>query len=47
MRFLIDACLPKEFSDAVASYGHVAIDAHDIGMGRADDSDIAAYAQGN
>ena len=45
MRFLIDACLPKEFAEVVAQYGHVAIDVRDIGMARADDPDIAAYAQ--
>ena len=47
MRFLIDACLPKEFAEAVALYGHAAVDVHDIGMARADDPDIAAYAQRN
>ncbi len=31
----------------VAQYGHVAIDVRNIGMARADDPDIAAYAQGN
>ncbi len=31
----------------VALYGHVAVDVHDIGMARANDPDIAAYAQRN
>jgi predicted nuclease of predicted toxin-antitoxin system len=47
VHFLIDACLPKEFAAAVALYGHAAVDVHDIGMARADDPDIATYAQRN
>lgn len=45
MRFLIDACLPRDFATVVSSYGHVAVDVRDIGMGRADDPDIADYAK--
>lgn len=45
MRFLIDACLPRDFVLAIESYGHVAIDARDIGMRRADDTQIAAHAK--
>jgi predicted nuclease of predicted toxin-antitoxin system len=44
VRFLIDACLPREFSPAIATHGHVAFDVRDIGMGSADDPVIAAYS---
>ncbi len=47
MRFLIDACLPREFAVVLTSYGHIAIDVRDIGMRRADDADIAAHARTN
>ena len=42
MRFLIDACSPRDFTPLLASYGHDSIDVRDIGMRRADDPDIAA-----
>jgi predicted nuclease of predicted toxin-antitoxin system len=45
VRFLIDACLPRDFAPLLASYDHESIDVRDIGMRRADDSDIAAYAR--
>ena len=45
MRFLIDACLPRDFGPLIASYGHDAVDVRDIGMRRADDPDIAAHAK--
>jgi predicted nuclease of predicted toxin-antitoxin system len=45
LRFLIDACLPRDFAHALTTYGHVAIDVRDIGMRRADDPDIAAHAK--
>ncbi|MFB3890386.1 MAG: DUF5615 family PIN-like protein [Phycisphaerae bacterium] len=45
MRFLIDACLPRGFKDMLLSQAHVVIDVRDIGMGHADDSEVAAYAQ--
>lgn len=47
MRFLIDADLPRDTSTVLASYGHVAIDVRDIGLGRAQDSEIAEYARAN
>ena len=47
MQFLIDACLPRDFASVLTSYGHVALDVRDIGMGRADDREVATYAQGN
>jgi len=45
MRFLIDACLPRHFSAAIASYGHDPTDVRDIGMKRVDDAQIAALAK--
>jgi len=47
VRFLIDACLPRDFAAVINSYGHVAVDVRDIGMRRADDPDIAAHAKRN
>lgn len=47
MHFLIDACLPRDFSQLLASHGHIASDVRDLGMTQADDSDIAAHAQVN
>jgi predicted nuclease of predicted toxin-antitoxin system len=44
VQFLIDACLPRDFTPLLASFGHISIDVRDIGMGRADDPDIAAHA---
>lgn len=45
MRFLIDACLPRDFTPLLASYGHDSIDVRDIGMGRSGDSEIASHAR--
>lgn len=45
MRFLIDADLPRSATDLIRRYGHEATDVRDIGLGSADDPDIAAYAQ--
>jgi len=45
VRFFIDACLPRNFAAVLESYGHVAIDARDIGMRCADDAQIAAHAR--
>lgn len=45
MRFLIDACLPRNFASALQSCGHVAADARDLGMRSADDTQIAAHAR--
>jgi predicted nuclease of predicted toxin-antitoxin system len=47
MRFLIDADLPRSTQQLLESYGHVAIDVRDIGLGRAKDDEIARYAQSN
>jgi predicted nuclease of predicted toxin-antitoxin system len=47
VRFLIDACLPREFAELLVSYSHVSIDLRDIGMRRAEDPDVAAHARGN
>lgn len=47
MRFLIDACLPRDFTRLLESFGHTSIDARDVGMGSAGDPDIAAYARAN
>jgi predicted nuclease of predicted toxin-antitoxin system len=46
MNFLIDASLPKATSNLAHTLGHNAIDVRDIGMGSANDPDIAAFAQG-
>ncbi len=43
--FLIDASLPRPTGGVVASYGHVATDVRDIGLGTAADQQIAAHAQ--
>lgn len=45
MRFFIDACLPRNFASVLESCGHVAVDARDLGMRSADDTQIAAYAR--
>jgi len=47
MRFVIDADLPRDVVARLASYGHVGIDVRDIGMRRAEDPEIAAYALKN
>jgi predicted nuclease of predicted toxin-antitoxin system len=47
VRFFIDACLPRDFALLLASYGHTSNHAREIGMGRADDTEIAAYARAN
>lgn len=47
MRFLIDACLPREFAAILASQGHSAVDVRDIGMRYALDPEIAGHAQAN
>jgi predicted nuclease of predicted toxin-antitoxin system len=44
VRFLIDACLPRDFAPILHTYGHVATDVRDIGLRRADDPIIAARA---
>lgn len=45
MRFLIDADLPRDTVGLLASYGHVAIDARDVGLRTAPDPDVARYAR--
>lgn len=45
MRFLLDANMPRRCMDVVQRHGHQAEHARDIGMGRAPDSQIAAYAK--
>lgn len=47
MRFLIDACLPRDFTPLLQSYDHVAVDIRAIGMANAKDSEVAAHAQAN
>jgi len=47
MRFLIDACLPREITGLLHSYGHVPVDVRDVGMRHAKDRVIAAYAKAN
>ena len=44
MRFLIDADLPRDIVGLIATYAHVGIDARDVGLRHAEDSEIAAYA---
>ena len=47
MRFLLDANMPWSAAGAVQRLGHEAVDVRDIGLGGAEDSQIAAYAKGN
>jgi predicted nuclease of predicted toxin-antitoxin system len=45
MHFLVDASLPSSTATLISSLGHTGTDVRDIGLGDADDEDIAAYAQ--
>ncbi|MBI5365709.1 MAG: DUF5615 family PIN-like protein [Planctomycetes bacterium] len=45
MKFLIDACLPRDVAALLATYRHLSVDARDVGLGRAPDPEIAAYAR--
>lgn len=45
MRFLVDADLPRGTAPLIVAFGHEAIDVRDIGLGSADDPDIAAHAK--
>ena len=45
MRFLLDANMPRSAVGAVQRLGHEALDVRDIGLGGADDAQIAAYAK--
>lgn len=47
MRFVVDADLTRAIDALIISYRHVAIDVRDVGLGDADDPDIAAYAKAN
>ena len=47
MRFLIDANMPRSAAELLKRYDHEPVDIRDIGMGGADDSNIAVYAQEN
>ncbi len=45
MRFLLDANMPRSAAGAVQRIGHEAVDVRDVGLGGADDAQIAAYAK--
>jgi predicted nuclease of predicted toxin-antitoxin system len=45
MRFLLDANMPRSAAGAVQRLGHEAVDVRDVGLGGADDAQIAAYAK--
>jgi predicted nuclease of predicted toxin-antitoxin system len=45
VRFLVDADLPRSSKGLVQRYGHEATDVREIGLGKAEDFEIAAYAQ--
>ncbi len=45
MRFLLDANMPRSAAAAVQRLGHEVVDVRDIGLGGADDAQIAAYAK--
>jgi predicted nuclease of predicted toxin-antitoxin system len=47
VRFLIDACLPRDFNPLLQSFGDESIDIRDIGMRRAVDPEIALHALTN
>jgi predicted nuclease of predicted toxin-antitoxin system len=47
MRFLIDADLPRPAAALIRRLGHEASDVRDIGLGRATDAEVAAYARSN
>ncbi|MCL2701837.1 MAG: DUF5615 family PIN-like protein [Phycisphaerae bacterium] len=44
MHFLVDANMPKRCNDVIRHAGHVATDVRDVGLGVAEDTEIAAYA---
>lgn len=44
MRFLIDADLPRSLGSLIRSYGHEAVDVRDVGLGDAQDPQVASYA---
>jgi predicted nuclease of predicted toxin-antitoxin system len=45
MRFLLDANMPRSAVGAVQRLGHEAVDVRDVGLGGADDAQIAVYAK--
>ena len=45
MRFLLDANMPRSAVGAIQRLGHEAVDVRDVGLGGADDAQIAAYAK--
>jgi predicted nuclease of predicted toxin-antitoxin system len=45
MRFLLDANMPRSAAGVVQRLGHEAVDVRDIGMGGAEDQQVAAYAK--
>lgn len=45
MRFLLDANMPRSAAGAVQRLGHEAVDVRDVGLGGADDAQIAVYAK--
>ena len=45
MRFLLDANMPRSAVGAVQRLGHEAVDVRDVGLGGAEDKQIAAYAK--
>jgi len=45
MRFLLDANMPRSAAGAVQRLGHEAVDVREIGLGGAEDKQIAAYAK--
>ncbi len=45
MRFLLDANMPRSAAGAVQRLGHEAVDVREIGLGGAEDKQIAAYAR--
>jgi predicted nuclease of predicted toxin-antitoxin system len=45
MKFLVDASLPRSTAQRISQRGHAAVDVRDVGLGTADDADIAAFAR--
>jgi predicted nuclease of predicted toxin-antitoxin system len=45
MRFLLDANMPRSAAGTVQHLGHEAVDVREIGLGGAEDKQIAAYAK--
>ncbi len=45
MRFLLDANMPRSAVESVRRLGHEGLDVRDIGLGGADDKQIAAHAK--